>query len=64
MLYNIHVNEIERQFVGHAEQYLLLVFVDCSVVKVDMHPTEDLFLSTSLDRHMRMWDMKSGACVV
>ncbi|CDW54793.1 Putative histone h3 lys4 methyltransferase comple x and rna cleavage factor ii complex subunit swd2 [Trichuris trichiura] len=46
---SLNENKYVRFFVGHTKK----------VVNLDLSPVEDLFLSASLDRTVRMWDLRA-----
>lgn len=49
---SLHDNKYLRYFIGHTE----------TVVTLSMSPADDSFLSGSLDKTVRLWDLKSDKC--
>ncbi|RDD47183.1 WD repeat-containing protein 82 [Trichoplax sp. H2] len=49
---SLHDNKYLRYFNGHTKR----------VVSLNMSPTEDKFISTSLDHTVRLWDLRSPNC--
>eukprot|EP00241_Pyramimonas_parkeae_P012194 CAMPEP_0114224450 /NCGR_PEP_ID=MMETSP0058-20121206/114_1 /TAXON_ID=36894 /ORGANISM="Pyramimonas parkeae, CCMP726" /LENGTH=273 /DNA_ID=CAMNT_0001334927 /DNA_START=6 /DNA_END=824 /DNA_ORIENTATION=- len=50
--HSLHDNRYLRYFKGHRDQ----------VVAVCMNPKNDAFLSASLDKTIRLWDLRTNAC--
>ncbi|EEB08285.1 Set1C complex subunit Swd2.1 [Schizosaccharomyces japonicus yFS275] len=49
---DLNSNRYIRYFVGHKDK----------VISLDVSPVDELFLSTSLDNTLRLWDMRSSTC--
>ncbi|CAB3367522.1 Hypothetical predicted protein [Cloeon dipterum] len=49
---SLHDNKYIRYFPGHTKK----------VVTLSMAPTDDLFLSGSMDKSLRLWDIRSPNC--
>lgn len=66
---SLHDNKYIRYFPGHVKKWGMKgvkIFSKCSsrVISLSMSPVDDLFLSTSLDSTLRIWDLKSTTCAV
>lgn len=51
--WNLYDNKILRKFRGHTS----------TVYEIDMCPTEDLFLTASKDRTVRLWNLQQAGCL-
>lgn len=49
---SLHDNKYIRYFVGHSRK----------VISMDLSPVEDFFISASLDKTIRLWDLRSPNC--
>lgn len=68
---SLHDNKYIRYFQGHAKKVIThqyasfrnqLAFAYLQVVTLCMSPVDDTFLSGSLDKTIRLWDLRSPNC--
>ena len=64
LYWSIHENEVIKIFAGHTDEffhlfYILLKHLNYSIRVLEMNPKNDKFLTTSLDKTLRLWSLES-----